>query len=156
MSRHALLPSPIGEVLVVGSDEGLSGLWFADRVSAPTGSALDASAFVRVAEQLEAYWAGDLCEFDIPLAPVGTPWQRSVWDGLAEVPYGTTLGYGELAARLGRPTASRAVGAANGRNPVSVIVPCHRLIGAGGSLVKYGGGLERKRWLLAHEAAGGA
>ncbi|MEA2479225.1 MAG: methylated-DNA-[protein]-cysteine S-methyltransferase [Thermoleophilaceae bacterium] len=148
---HALIDSPLGVVLVTGTRDALTGLWFADRRSPPRGSRRDAAAFAAVREQLDAYWAGELRDFDLPLAPAGTPFQRTVWDALVELPYGTTLGYGELAARLGRPHAARAVGAANGQNPISVIVPCHRLVGAGGALTGYGGGIERKRWLVAHE-----
>jgi methylated-DNA-[protein]-cysteine S-methyltransferase len=152
VTLHAILPSPIGDVLVTGTESTLTGLWFADRVPVPAGSRESQEAFAAVGEELDAYWVGELTDFTIPLEPPGTPWQRAVWDALREVPYGTTLGYGELAARIGRPTAARAVGAANGRNPISVIVPCHRLIGSTGSLTGYGGGMERKRWLIAHES----
>jgi methylated-DNA-[protein]-cysteine S-methyltransferase len=149
---HDLLRSPIGDVLVVADDDGvLTGLWFADRHAVPEGSRR--APLPAVGEQLDAYWAGDLREFTVPMGFRGTTFQNRVWEALAGVPYGTTLGYGALAARIGRPTAARAVGAANGQNPISVIVPCHRLIGSAGSLVKYGGGLERKRWLLEHESA---
>jgi methylated-DNA-[protein]-cysteine S-methyltransferase len=148
--RFTVVDTPIGPLLATGDDAGaLTGLWF-DR-SPRDGWQRDDDAFDALHDQLGAYFAGDLREFDVPLAPVGTAWQRSVWDALREVPYGMTLSYGELAARLGRPTASRAVGAANGRNPISVIVPCHRLIGSTGALTGYAGGLERKAWLLQHE-----
>lgn len=104
---------------------------------------------------LRAYFAGDLASIDaLQVAAFGTPFQRAVWQALRAIPSGTTLSYGALAARLGRPAAVRAVGAANGANPVSVVVPCHRLVGADGSLTGYGGGVERKRWLLAHEVRG--
>jgi methylated-DNA-[protein]-cysteine S-methyltransferase len=150
---HDVLRSPIGDVLVVADDDGvLAGLWFADRHPLPEGSRR--APLPAVGEQLDAYWAGDLREFTVPMRFSGTAFQRAVWEALAAVPYGTTLGYGELARRIERPAAARAVGAANGQNPISIIVPCHRLIGSTGSLVKYGGGLERKRWLLAHESAG--
>ena len=102
-------------------------------------------------EQLEAYFAGSRQTFDVPLALAGTDFQRRVWEGLLEIPYGHTMSYGELARRVGRPGASRAVGLANGRNPVAIIVPCHRVIGANGTLTGYGGGLDRKVWLLDHE-----
>jgi methylated-DNA-[protein]-cysteine S-methyltransferase len=149
---HDLLPSPLGDVLVVADDDQvLTGLWFADRHGVPDGS--KRTRLPAVSAELDAYWAGELREFTVPIRFGGTPFQHSVWEALAAVPYGTTLGYGELAARLGRPAAARAVGAANGQNPISVIVPCHRLVGSSGSLVKYGGGLERKRWLLQHESA---
>ena len=105
-------------------------------------------------EQLGAYFAGELTEFRLPLAPRGTPFQLAVWEALRAIPYGTTATYGEIAAAVGRPpSASRAVGAANGSNPIAVIVPCHRVIGAGGSLVGFGGGLARKRRLLQLEGA---
>ena len=107
------------------------------------------------AGQLRAYFAGDLREFDLPLAPRGTEFQRQVWAAVSAVPYGETATYSEIAAAVGRPTARRAVGAANGRNPLPVIVPCHRIIGAAGALTGYGGGLDRKRSLLDLERAAG-
>lgn len=102
--------------------------------------------------QLEEYFAGQRTAFDLPLAPAGTPFQLRVWEELARIPYGTTISYGELAERVDSPGASRAVGLANGRNPLAIVVPCHRVIGASGRLTGYGGGLERKAWLLDHEA----
>ena len=113
----------------------------------------DAAPFAEAEAQLHAYFAGELERFELPLAPRGTAFQRSVWDALREIPYGRTTTYSELAASIGRPSACRAVGAANGRNPLPVIVPCHRVLGAAGALTGYGGGLERKRDLLAFEAA---
>jgi methylated-DNA-[protein]-cysteine S-methyltransferase len=110
-------------------------------------------AFPDAVDQLDAYFAGELTEFDLRLRLEGTEFQRTVWAGLCEIPYGETTSYGELAARIGRPRASRAVGLANGRNPVAIVVPCHRVIGAGGSLTGYGGGLERKQALLDLERA---
>ena len=107
--------------------------------------------FPEARAQLEDYFAGRRRTFDLPLAPVGTPFQRRVWEALREIPYGETVSYGVLAARLGQPGAGRAVGLANGQNPISIVIPCHRVIGAGGALTGYGGGLERKRWLLALE-----
>jgi methylated-DNA-[protein]-cysteine S-methyltransferase len=101
--------------------------------------------------QLNEYFNGGRREFDLPLYFEGTTFQRRVWQELTEIPYGETWSYGQLARRIGKPSASRAVGLANGRNPISILVPCHRVIGADGSLTGYGGGLERKRWLLAHE-----
>ena len=110
---------------------------------------------LRVAcEQLDAYFEGDLRTFELPLHMVGTLFQKQVWEGLLTIPYGTTISYAELAHRIGRPGASRAVGAANGRNPIGIIVPCHRVIGANGTLTGYGGGLDRKEWLLSHESGG--
>ena len=107
------------------------------------------------ADQLRAYFAGELREFELPLAPRGTAFQRQVWAAVSAVPYGSTATYSEIAAAVGRPDACRAVGAANGRNPLPVIVPCHRIIGAAGALTGYGGGLDRKRSLLDLEAAAG-
>jgi methylated-DNA-[protein]-cysteine S-methyltransferase len=104
-----------------------------------------------VRAQLDAYFAGELVAFDVPLAVHGTEFQKRVWDQLVQIPYGETISYSELARRLGDLKLVRAVGLANGRNPISIIVPCHRVIGADGSLVGYGGGLERKQWLLEHE-----
>ncbi len=152
---HTLIDTPLDPLLAVGDDAGrLTGLWF-DRSPAPE-SRRDDRAFATLREQVDAYFAGDLTAFDVPLLVAGTPWQRQVWQALQAVPYGQTMSYGELAARLGRPSAARAVGAANGRNPVSVIVPCHRLIGASGALTGYLGGLERKRWLIDHERSSAA
>jgi methylated-DNA-[protein]-cysteine S-methyltransferase len=112
----------------------------------------DPAALREPAEQLQAYFAGELRAFDLPLAPHGTPFQREVWSALREIPYGSTISYAELAAAVGRPDAARAVGAANGRNPIAVVIPCHRVIGASGALTGYGGGLGRKRLLLDLEA----
>jgi methylated-DNA-[protein]-cysteine S-methyltransferase len=103
------------------------------------------------AVQLGEYFAGRRKEFEVPLAPQGTPFQRAVWSELLRIPFGETVSYGEIAARIARPRAVRAVGAANGRNPIALIVPCHRVIGSDGTLTGYGGGLPTKRWLLAHE-----
>lgn len=105
----------------------------------------------RAAEQLAAYFGGELTEFDLALAPEGTEFQQKVWRLLRAIPFGETRTYGQLATKLRRPTASRAVGAANGKNPLGIIVPCHRVIGASGDLTGYAGGLPMKKWLLAHE-----
>jgi methylated-DNA-[protein]-cysteine S-methyltransferase len=142
--------SPVGDILLRADDEGrLTDLYLrhdgADRNLAEW-------PLPAVREQLDAYFAGELEAFDIPLALHGTPFQQRVWEQLTRIPFGETISYSELARRLGDPKLVRAVGLANGRNPVSIIVPCHRVIGADGSLVGYGGGLERKRWLLEHEA----
>lgn len=112
----------------------------------------DEGPFAAVCEQLTEYFAGRLREFEVRLAPEGTEFQKKVWQELGQIPFGTTISYGELARRIGQPAASRAVGAANGQNPISIIVPCHRVIGANGTLTGYGGGIERKKWLLEHEA----
>ena len=108
--------------------------------------------FATVRDQLRAYFAGELLEFELPLRMKGTEFQRLVWKELTNIPFGTTISYAEQARRIGRPGAARAVGAANGRNPISIVVPCHRVIGANGTLTGYGGGLDRKQWLLDHEA----
>ena len=113
----------------------------------------DAAAFGEVARQLDEYFDGSRTTFDLPLAPAGTPFQRRVWDELTRIPLGTTVTYGELAARAGHPGAARAVGAAVGRNPISIVVPCHRVVGADGTLTGYAGGVGRKAALLALEAA---
>ena len=119
-----------------------------------TGRSAD-PLLLEAADQLRAYFAGELREFELPLAPRGTEFQRRVWTAVSAVPYGETATYAEIAAAVGRPTACRAVGAANGRNPLPVIVPCHRIIGAAGALTGYGGGLDRKRSLLDLERAAG-
>ncbi len=104
-------------------------------------------------DQLRAYFAGELRTFELPLRMAGTPYQRLAWNGLLTIPFGATISYAEQARRIGRPGAARAVGSANGRNPISIVVPCHRVIGADGTLTGYGGGLDRKEWLLRHEAS---
>jgi methylated-DNA-[protein]-cysteine S-methyltransferase len=123
------------------------------RFGAETAAASTDPLLLEAADQLSAYFAGELCDFDLPLTPRGTPFQLSVWDAVSAVPYGSTATYSEIAAVVCTPAACRAVGAANGRNPLPVIVPCHRIIGAGGGLTGYGGGLDRKRTLLDLEAA---
>ncbi|MBS0261428.1 MAG: methylated-DNA--[protein]-cysteine S-methyltransferase [Planctomycetes bacterium] len=148
------IDSPIGALLLVSNGTALTGLYMLDHAGGPTPGAewrADAGAFTTVCAQLAAYFAGELRRFDLPLAPAGTPFQQTVWRALGDIPYGTTLSYGELARRIGQPQASRAVGRANGQNPISIIVPCHRVIGANGTLTGYGGGIARKRWLLEHE-----
>jgi methylated-DNA-[protein]-cysteine S-methyltransferase len=148
--------SPVGPLTLIARDGLLSGLHMQDQRHAPTPSQewqRDDDGFEDVVAQLDAYFAGTLTEFDLPLAMAGTDFQRRVWAALREIPYGETISYGELARWVGSPGAARAVGLANGRNPVGIIVPCHRVIGADGSLTGYGGGLPRKVWLLEHEAA---
>jgi methylated-DNA-[protein]-cysteine S-methyltransferase len=143
--------SPIGELLLIGDGYALRGLYM-EQGRQPKGirnSLRRSSApFAAVHRQLGEYFAGERRSFEVALELLGTPFQRRVWSALLEIPYGETVSYGELANRLGDPAAVRAVGLANGRNPVSVIVPCHRVIGANGDLTGYGGGLERKRLLL--------
>ncbi|GAA3234790.1 methylated-DNA--protein-cysteine methyltransferase [Streptomyces lavendulae subsp. lavendulae] len=146
--------SPLGTLTLVATDGVLSALYmtghrhkpgeetFGERV--PAGEA----PFPEVVRELTAYFAGELTEFTVPVRLEGTPFQRSVWEQLLRIPYGETWSYGKLAAELGKPNASRAVGLANGKNPVSIIVPCHRVIGASGAMTGYGGGLDRKVRLL--------
>lgn len=149
------ISSPIGELLLAGDGTALTLL--AMHAQKYYGSEphedwqRDDVLFRPVREQLEAYFAGELRAFDVPLAPAGTEFQQKIWQALRDIPFGQTESYGEVAQRIGAPKASRAVGMANGHNPISIIVPCHRVIGANGSLTGYGGGIERKRWLLAHE-----
>jgi len=145
-----LLPSPLGELTICADDLGITAVAFPGEVEA--APAPNPNALVReAAAQLAAYFAGQRTRFELPLNAAGTPFQRRVWQALCAVPYGDTSSYGEIAAAVGNPRASRAVGLANGRNPIAILVPCHRIIGGDGSLTGYGGGLERKRWLLDHE-----
>jgi methylated-DNA-[protein]-cysteine S-methyltransferase len=145
-----VVDSPIDPLLLVGDESGLRELAMAPH-SPPDDAVRDDDALAHAAAQLEEYFAGERTRFDLPLSPVGTPFQLRVWAELREIPYGGTTTYGRIATDLGQPTASRAVGLANGRNPIAVIVPCHRVIGSDGSLTGFGGGLDRKRWLLEHE-----
>lgn len=160
MILYDMMSSPVGSLLLSAEDEGLTSVWFephGERVEPgwerDGGRSREVSRVLAVArEQLAAYFEGRLTEFDLPLLPRGTPFQLRVWDALRGLRFGETTSYSELARRIGAPDAVRAVGAANGRNPLPIIVPCHRVIGADGSLTGFGGGLERKRWLLEHEA----
>ena len=148
------MASPVGTLTLTAEDGKLTRLHMDGQRHAPDSSPdwqRDDDGLAVVVEQLEAYFAGSRQSFDVPLALAGTDFQRRVWEGLLEIPYGETMSYGELARRVGRPGASRAVGLANGRNPVAIIVPCHRVIGANGTMTGYGGGLDRKVWLLDHE-----
>lgn len=141
-------PSPIGTLTLVASDAALIALKLAD-----DGLPERANAIVKDARaQLDAWFSGRRRRFELPLAPRGTAFQRRVWQALAEIEYGATTSYAELARRLDKPNAVRAVGAANGKNPLPIVLPCHRVIGSGGALVGYAGGLPAKAWLLAHEA----
>ncbi|WP_326700871.1 methylated-DNA--[protein]-cysteine S-methyltransferase [Streptomyces sp. NBC_01754] len=152
--RHTVLDSPYGPLTLVATDGVLAGLYMTEQRHRPpeeTFGAPDPGPFAEAARQLDAYFAGELTDFDLPLRLDGTPFQRGVWAELVRIPYGATRSYGELAERLGKPGASRAVGLANGRNPIGIIVPCHRVVGASGGLTGYGGGLERKQRLLAFE-----
>lgn len=158
---HAVLSdTPYGPLTLVAEGEALAGLYMTDQRHRPPQESfgppedLEAPPFAAAVRQLRAYFDGALTAFDLPLAPRGTPFQRRVWAALCDIPYGGTLSYGQLAARLGRPSAARAVGLANGKNPIGIIIPCHRVIGASGSLTGYGGGLDRKRRLLDFERGG--
>jgi methylated-DNA-[protein]-cysteine S-methyltransferase len=151
---HTVVDSPIGPLTLVAADRTLAGLYMDQqrhRPSSETFGAPDAAPLQAAIEQLEEYFAGQRTEFELPLTLTGTPFQRAVWAGLREIGYGETISYAELAERIGRPTAARAVGLANGKNPISIIVPCHRVVGASGDLTGYGGGLARKRRLLNFE-----
>lgn len=154
MKQHTIVDSPYGPLTLVADDGVLCGLYMTEQRHRPPEENFgprDATLFEDAEEQLKAYFAGELREFSLELRLHGTPFQRSVWEGLRKIPYGETRTYGELAEALGNPTASRAVGLANGKNPIGIIVPCHRVIGAGGGLTGYGGGLDRKRRLLDFE-----
>jgi len=142
--------SPVGLLTLAGRDGHLMHLRMEDQTYEPSrdGWEVDDSAFPDVVEQLAEYFAGERTDFELSLDLVGTAFQRTVWTALREIPYGETCSYGEIARKIGSPGASRAVGLANGHNPIGIIVPCHRVIGANGSLTGYGGGLERKRMLL--------
>lgn len=157
-TAFTVVDSPVGPLTLAGNADALTHVWFdAEPPAVASGAAhRDPGPFLAAADQLEAYFAGERHEFDLVLAPTGTPFQVSVWQGLLEIPYGETRSYGQLATRLGSPGASRAVGLANGRNPVSIIVPCHRVIGADGTLTGYAGGMDRKRLLLDLEAGVGS
>ncbi|GAB3433514.1 methylated-DNA--[protein]-cysteine S-methyltransferase [Actinophytocola sediminis] len=151
---HALMDSPVGQLTLVGSEGNLSGLYMTDQRYRPAEANFgdrDDAMFAGIIGQLDEYFGGERTEFTVSLAPRGSAFQQTVWNALREVPYGETVTYGELAAQIGRPSAARAIGHANGHNPISIIVPCHRVIGAGGALTGYGGGLPRKRFLLDHE-----
>ena len=163
-TTFARFASPVGELVLTASDTGLTGIYFpTSRHGPPPVERADwaeddgrrpASAILaRARRQLEEYFAGTRTTFDVPLAPTGTPFEQRVWEALRAIPYGTTTSYGVLARQLGDPRATRAVGAANGRNPIPIIVPCHRVVGARGELTGFGGGIDRKRWLLEHEGA---
>lgn len=144
------------DLLLVGEGKCLTGVYFTPaRPPSLTGWARDPVALGEAAAQLRAYAAGELTRFDLPLEPCGTPFQRQVWEVLRRIPFGSTTSYGKLAAEIGRPGAGRAVGAAVGRNPIGVIIPCHRVVGADGSLGGFGGGLQAKVALLNHEGVTG-
>ena len=155
--RYEVIESPIGPLLVAGDEAGLRRIQFPRNGKAQPpeeGWLRDGRPFRELARQLGEYFAGKRRTFELTLAPEGTPFQLATWRALTEIPYGSTTSYGELARRLGRPGASRAVGAANGKNPLPIVVPCHRVLHSGGGIGGYTGGLERKRLLLDVEGAG--
>ena len=146
--------SPAGRLLLVADETGLREVWFEKGRTAPVVDPAwkhGGRPLQQPERQLRAYFAGELQHFDLVLRPQGTPFQLRVWELLREIPFGETISYGELARRAGNPAASRAVGLANGSNPIPIIIPCHRVIGSNGKLTGYGGGLETKRWLLDFE-----
>jgi methylated-DNA-[protein]-cysteine S-methyltransferase len=149
----AKLASPIGELVALSNGRALTGLFTdAEQAPADTGSFVeDRTAFHELEQQLAAYFGGMRRDFELPLALRGTAFQMRVWRALCGIAYGTTTTYAEIASRIGQPAAARAVGAANAKNPLAILVPCHRVIGSDGSPVGYAGGLARKRWLLTHE-----
>ncbi len=155
----ATMTTPIGRLTLIAADHGLTEIRFGGGAVGgaddhpPDDDARDHPVLAAAVAQLAGYFAGTRRAFALPLAPTGTAFQRAVWQALGAIDYGHTTGYGALARALGRPTAARAVGAANGANPLPIVVPCHRVIGADGTLTGYAGGLAIKRWLLAHEAA---
>jgi methylated-DNA-[protein]-cysteine S-methyltransferase len=152
---YAYLDSPVGRLLLAGDAEGLTLISFPSgrRPREPSASWVrDDGVLAQAIGQLRSYFAGECREFELPLRAGGTPFQERVWGALRQVPFGATVSYGELARRIGQPSAARAVGAANGANPLPIVVPCHRVIGADHTLTGFGGGLDTKRFLLAHEA----
>ena len=156
--RRTLYSSPIGELTLVGSDRGLRAiLWPEERVGRvrldhdPVEA--DHPVFAPTTTQLDEYFSGDREGFDLSLDPVGTDFQLAVWEQLLAIPFGETRSYGWIANHLGRPGAARAVGSATGSNPISIVIPCHRLVGANGAMTGFAGGIETKRWLLEHESA---
>ena len=155
---YSTYSSPIGELMLTSDGKALTGLTMCERRGRPAIGPKphwhrDDAVFQEIREQLKAYFEGELRDFALPLAMAGTPFQQQVWAGLRAIPFGETVSYAELAGRIGRPGASRAVGSANRRNPIAIVVPCHRVIAADGTLGGFGGGLDRKEWLLEHEGA---
>ena len=154
MTYYTHMDTQIGTLLVAGDDDGVRVIGFPSGKGARTpeaGWVENPGPLREATRQLTAYFAGALTEFDLPLAPEGTPFQLTVWNALREIPYGETRSYGDIAAHIGKPSASRAVGAANGRNPLPIVIPCHRVIGSTGKLTGFGGGLDVKETLLALE-----
>ena len=154
MALHSLsMASPIGRLRLLAADGALVAVLLPDDPGPPAPEAPRDPVLERARGQLAEYFAGARTAFDLPLRPAGTAFQREVWAVLQAIPFGETRSYANVARAVGRPAAVRAVGAANGRNPLAIVVPCHRVIGSGGALTGYAGGLDRKRWLLAHEGA---
>ena len=154
MRTHTIVDSPVGPLTLVDHDGNVAGLYMDAQRHRPDPALhgeRDDDVLPELREQLDGYWSGELREFTVPVQLDGTDFQRRVWQALQTIPYGETWSYGKLAVEIGAAGASRAVGLANGRNPVGIVVPCHRVVGASGSLTGYGGGIERKRWLLDHE-----
>jgi methylated-DNA-[protein]-cysteine S-methyltransferase len=154
MTCYTYMESPIGRLLLAGDDGGLLRIGFPEGKNPPVPQPEwrnDARCLAGTIEQLKAYFAGALRDFDLPLRMDGTPFQLKVWRALRDIPYGETISYGELARRIGTPKGSRAVGLANGRNPIPIVVPCHRVIGSNGKLTGFGGGLKTKEMLLTLE-----
>ena len=155
MNYHTFISSPLGKILLTADDHGLTGINFQDANDAkrPSRDSIESDApFKDPKHQISAYFRGELKEFNLKLSPGGTAFQRSVWKALCTIPYGETISYRELARRIGKPSACRAVGAANGRNPLPIVVPCHRVIGSNGQLTGYAGGIHLKKYLLDLEA----
>lgn len=156
---YDIMPSPVGDLTLVSDGTHLLSLWLGaseeEALRGPYAWRASGEALAPVRAELDAYFAGELRAFTVPTRAQGTAFQQRVWRALSGIPYGETTSYGEIATRIGASGSARAVGAANGRNPLPIIVPCHRVIGAGGALVGYGGGLPRKTWLLTHEARAG-
>jgi methylated-DNA-[protein]-cysteine S-methyltransferase len=154
MRTHTTVDSPVGRLTLVALDGVLTGLYMDEQRHRPAQEVFgrpDPDVLGAVRSQLTEYFTGQRTEFDLPMNMLGTPFQQRVWTALQDIPYGETISYGELAELLGNPKAGRAVGLANGKNPISIIVPCHRVVGANGDLTGYGGGIERKRHLLDFE-----
>ncbi len=156
------MTSPIGELTILATNDGLAAIdWHDDlghHTDVPSGDVADVAAgdhpiLRQVVAQLDEYFVGERTDFDLPLAADGTPFQHQAWDALVKIPYGATVSYGEQAAMLGDKNKARAVGAANGKNPIPIIVPCHRVVGSTGKLTGFAGGLDTKTWLLDHEVA---
>ncbi|EJL6398691.1 methylated-DNA--[protein]-cysteine S-methyltransferase [Vibrio navarrensis] len=154
MNYYTIAPSPLGEMTLQANDEGILGIWFTTQTTRPDDLGQeDANHPVLglALTQLNEYFSGKRTQFDLPIAAKGTAFQMQVWQALTTIPYGETWSYQELANVIGNPKAVRAVGLANGKNPVSIVVPCHRVIGKNGKLTGYAGGIERKQWLLERE-----